>query len=1151
MSKKILGLDIGVNSVGFALVRIGNTPEDSEIIKMGVRIVNEDPDFHGNFYSGNPASKNAARRIKRMIRRGYQRYKARSTELKETLMDLNMMPDEDLLTKISSLELYELRAKAVSEKISLQELGRIWIHLNQKRGFKSSRKSATKDEDESQYKQRIRELQGRLGEKTIGEYFYEQLIMNPQYRIRDNVLMRSDYMNEFDKIWIEQKKYYSEILTGGPDKPFLKETLYHEIRNEIIYYQRPLKSQKGSVSECRFEKYHKTAPKSSPLFQEFRIWQQLNNLEIETKSGIITRPCREDKLKIYKELHNPRAINNKGRLSPTSIGKILGYKPREVSINYDEGIEGNKTYLTLYRALEKAGIENLESFLEFNVDEVNVEQPLSKIWHLTYSIEDEDLLVNALCKNYPFSKAQAKIIAENVGYTSDYSSLSSRAIRKIIPYLDNGLTYDKACLKAGYNHSDSGLPDENTLLSSMPVVKPNELRNPVVEQVLNQVVNVVNAIINTYGKPDEIRVELARELKNNAKKRKEIEKSNREHEKENLNIASRLKNEHGFTRVNGMDLFRYRLWEETKHICLYSGRNIPFADVYNGATEIEHILPKSRAFDNSMSNYILSYRNENSSKDQETAFDYMSTKSVEALAQYKETIYSLYEDGKISRTKKDKLLMRGEDIPDNFIERQLKDTQYIASETLYRLKRVFKYVRSTTGSVTSLLRSAWELDHVLKEVNLEKYTQLGQVYDRVIKDKQGNEKTVKDIKDWSKREDHRHHAIDALVIALTNQSIIQRLNSLNADYLTYKELGTSALEFATPIKNLRSITKLHLDSIVISFKKTGTKVLSRKINKIKSKSGKDPQETWVPRGSLHEDTIFAKAKFYEKVPLNIKFDIRLIDQVVSESVGKLLLDRLAENGNNSNMAFSKLDKNPLLFNGVPITEVLVWRYFHTKRIRLSQNLTSAQVDKIFDKGIKEIIRTRIYEKGSIKEAFKDIEAEPVWLNKEKGIKIKSITVSDSGSLSKVRNGYAYTKGNHHSIIYTDDNGNFSEKVVSFWEATENCLQNLASKGSINPLIDTRPNENGWRVYTTLQINDLFMLGKDPSTVDWNNLHEVKEAVKYIFRVQKMSKGDYFFRHIYESTITRSNNFAFRRITTLKKFAEIYKLPVNIIGRILL
>jgi CRISPR-associated endonuclease Csn1 len=151
----------------------------------------------------------------------------------------------------------------------------------------------------------------------------------------------------------------------------------------------------------------------------------------------------------------------------------------------------------------------------------------------------------------------------------------------------------------------------------------------------------------------------------------------------------------------------------------------------------------------------------------------------------------------------------------------------------------------------------------------------------------------------------------------------------------------------------------------------------------------------------------------------------------------------------------------------------------------------------------------------------------------------------------VRNGYAYTKGNHHSIIYTDDNGNFSEKVVSFWEATENCLQNLASKGSINPLIDTRPNENGWRVYTTLQINDLFMLGKDPSTVDWNNLHEVKEAVKYIFRVQWMSKGDYFFRHIYESTITRSNNFACRRITSLKKFAEIYKLPVNIIGRILL
>lgn len=250
--KNVLGLDIGVNSVGFALVQMGADKDDSAIITSGVRIVNEDPDFHGKFYTGNKASKNAGRTTKRMIRRLNNRYKQRRTSLIEILEANSMMPDEDLLLRITSLELYALRDKARREKISLQELGRIWLHLNHKRGFLSNRKSKSSEESNSEYLQKVQELEQLVKYSSIGSYFYEQLLKNPYFRVRENVFPRAAFIKEFDDIWMRQQEYYPQILTGGPGQ-FTKNTLYQIVRNEIIYFQRPLKSQKHLVSFCRFE----------------------------------------------------------------------------------------------------------------------------------------------------------------------------------------------------------------------------------------------------------------------------------------------------------------------------------------------------------------------------------------------------------------------------------------------------------------------------------------------------------------------------------------------------------------------------------------------------------------------------------------------------------------------------------------------------------------------------------------------------------------------------------------------------------------------------------------------------------------------------------------------------------------------------------
>jgi CRISPR-associated endonuclease Csn1 len=682
----------------------------------------------------------------------------------------------------------------------------------------------------------------------------------------------------------------------------------------------------------------------------------------------------------------------------------------------------------------------------------------------------------------------------------------------------------------------------------MRSVKPNELRNPVVEQVLNQVANVVNGLVDEFGKPSEVRLELARELKSNAKKRSRITKLNRELESRNKQIKDNLLQEHQFKRVNGRDLLRYRLWDETERMCLYSGKPIPLADLYNGATEIEHILPKSRSFSNSMSNLIVAYQSENKAKDQMTAYEYMRSKGDKALEIFVSKVNELHQSKKITKAKKDNLLSRGEDIPKDFLDRQKNDTQYIAKEAVSRLKEVFPKVHTTTGSVTDFLREKWELSHVMKEVNLEKYRALGLTEKQTIKDSKGNDKEIEVITDWSKRDDHRHHAVDALIVALTNQSIIQRLNNLNQDYERYKDLKESPLNFPEPIPNLRAKAREELENMLISFKKPNGKVLSKKVNKIKTKQGLKEQVTWVPRGALHEDTIMGKIKRYEKVPLNKKFD--RVEDVVSEGLKQVLKTRLEQFNNDPSLAFSNLDRNPILYGGIKVENVVVWDYSFAKRIALSENLTSAQVEKIMDTKVKQLVQDRIAEAGSIKAAFKQYSENPIYLDAARKIPVWRISVFDEGSLQKVRDGYVYLKGNHHAIIYTDGNGNFRDRVVSFWEAVEHAIHNLRTTGSVYPLMDTSPDENGWQVYTTLQINDLFVIGLDPTEVDFFNPVNRKLIAKHTYRVQKLSKGDYNFRHQYETTLERKTDFAFKRIQTLKYFKGIHKVRISGTGNII-
>ena len=280
------------------------------------------------------------------------------------------------------------------------------------------------------------------------------------------------------------------------------------------------------------------------------------------------------------------------------------------------------------------------------------------------------------------------------------------------------------------------------------------MRNPVVEKILNQMVNVVNEIIATYGKPDEIRIELARELKKSAKERKEmseaISKSSADHEK----IRMILVEEFGLTNPSRNDVIRYKLYRELESNgfhTLYSDTYVSQEKLFSKDFDIEHIIPQAKLFDDSFSNKTLEARQINIEKSNSTAYDFVERKyGEEYLKKYVGKVEKLFQNGVISKAKRNKLLMAEADIPQGFIERDLRETQYIAKLAKSMLEDLVKHVVSTSGSITDRLREDWQLVDVMKELNWDKYDILGMT--EVALDKDG--RRIYKIKDWTKRNDH-------------------------------------------------------------------------------------------------------------------------------------------------------------------------------------------------------------------------------------------------------------------------------------------------------------------------------------------------------------------------------------------------------------
>lgn len=1160
--KTILGLDLGVGSIGWAIVTEDN--ENQTLVDTGVRVIPIDTETSNNFSKGVATSKNQDRRLKRSARRNNHRYKLRRQFLTQHLKSLNLFPINSNLFELSALELYGLRNKAINEKIQLEELARIWYHLNQKRGYIDSRKGSTEEAD-TKYVEKIKESSKNiyLTHKTVGSYFFDELKKDPLRRIKsgddkNNIFLIEDYKKEFDLIWDTQKKYYPEILN---------ESNYEIIRNQIIYFKRKLKSQKHLIGTCRFEKHHKVLPISSPLALEIRIWQDINNLIIKSKYNEIFNLTLDQKIELFEYLNNNQKITEKELLKKFNYPATKN----EFSINFEKEIKGNsfKHKLNLIFKKHNSSFKLFEKFDPILPD--FDKHPYFQLWHLLYSVEESKDLKESLKIKFEFSDELIDDLIK-IPIKNDFASLSSRAARKILPFLRQGKMYSEACLLAGYNHSNSINKEDNENRELLEVqdlkhIKPNELRNPTVEKILNQLINLLKALDNKGYKFDEIRIELARDLKKNAKQRQKITDQNRKNENENKSIEALLRDEHGFKNVSKRDIEKYKLWKEFDGRSPYEPNiGIELQDLFDKAKyEIEHIIPKSRYFDDSFNNKTIARVHINKSKDNSTAFDFMSSRNDEDLHQYLEFI----KHSKVSETKKRYLKMPGDQIPEDFINRQLNETRYIAKETLKILKNVCRNVFSTSGSVTDYLKHHWGYDNVLMDLNFERVSP----DEIIIKEINGQKRKV--IKNWDKRLDHRHHALDAIIIACTKQSIINTLNRLNSSSLESTNLKSISIKNSAPF-DFQTV-KNKISEILVSFK-PGKKVATLKkvnLNKWKKKPGNFEQVMLVPRGPLHEESVYGMIKKYSKpIPLEKIIDI---NSIAVDWQKKLVEDYVKNHENNWEKAKKNLKKSPIVYDSNKILDkAVIFFEKPVKKYNLQYSSTNKfdlkAAESIVNENVKKIVIHRLSLFDNKPElAFKNLTEDPLYLNKDNNIVIKSVRcytkttddqikpensgyfplhVSKNGKTLNLKNSknlsdltpIDYVKGgsNHHIAIYEDLNGERYEEVVSFFEAFERKRNNEAVIRREHPL--------GNKLITSLQQNEMFVFGI--SEIELKELiakRNYSVISKYLYRVQKIASKDYTFRHHLETKLNDDKNSReqkkYLRITSLKNFSGI-KLRVN-------
>jgi CRISPR-associated endonuclease Csn1 len=1126
---KILGLDLGTNSIGWALIE-----KDKSIIDAGVRIFPEGVDNLGE--GQNEKSKNFVRREFRQIRRQIFRRKLRKRKLLKELSKQNMCPLNAEQIKRwyktgdfpDTLELHEwlkenpylLRSRALYEAITLMQLGRIFYQIAQHRGFLSNSRSAGTNEkeegaifqgNESIGKIGITETEKQIGESTLGSYLAsiypeeKKTYQDGSPRIRNRYTTRQMYINEFEKIWNSQKKYHEELTNdlketfGGRKKDGYKS-------DGILFFQRPLRTQKYLVGKCTFERKKTKCPASTITYELYRAHQFINTIECDGKS--LDEQQRKIVLEILLSKEEPKFKEIRKKLIKA-----------DGNFNYEDDYKCPGSW-TISKLSSKRFFG--EKWFEFS------EKEQEDIWHTLYFFDDRDELKKYAIKKWGFEEERAIKISK-FNLEDGYASLSKKAMLNILPFLQMGFIYDiavalggiknafgkeweklgdknkefilsnipeivRAKIKGGYINElknllkkEFGLNDEqlqklyhhsssinkSDVVSKLPVSKEADkeianLRNPIVATSLFELRKLVNAILDEHGKVDEIKVELARDLKISKDKRNKIRLEQTRLERQHEEIKKRLR-EHNQV-ITHENILKYKLWEECQHTCPYTGKEINIKQLFSGEVQIEHIFPWSRSLDDSYINKTLCFAEENGKKGEKTPYEFYHAQGTAKWEEVKARTLKLFYTTKEFplRYEKFKRLVAEKLDEEEFISRQLNDTRYISREAKSYLEKICNNVKVAPGQMTANLRDKWGLNSILNP--------------------QYDAKT---------RDDHRHHAIDALVLSCFQQHHLQEISKWNRYNRKY-----DLKDFPVPWVNFRQDAEKTISEILVSHKQTNRVLNSRKYKSRKEgiEDGKRITKTYINKGvaardSLHEATVYGlrnnsmgEKGYHVRKPLQGLTEAT-IPKIVDVAVKALVYQRLQERG-------LEVDTK----NGKPLTQ------------------TKEQKDKF-----KQAFDVPIY--------LKNKNGDPVPIRK---VRVQE-NIGNAEQLTRSKNQWVNPKNNFAVLIYKKKDGALVEEVVTFWVAAERKNQGLSVFKL--PL-------DGKEIVTTLRINDMFLLNISDEEFE-SNKNNFAFLFSHLFRVQKLSSKFYEFRHHSAATLESDQSPFYHRINSLGKTGWLKLNPIKI------
>ena len=898
----ILGLDIGAASIGWALVERTDGKPD-KLRTLGVRAfspgVSEDITA---IRAGRDSSPAVPRREARLRRRQLARRRHRLTKLTHILQEAGLLPPgqiesgDDLMAYFIELDRelfsqdarraephllpYALRARALDERLTPHEFGRALYHLAQRRGFLSNRKVKPKpagapqtdeEKEEGKVKTAIGELAQKMqesGARSLGEYLSK---LDPEdKRVRNRYLGRQMLIDEFEKIWTAQVAHHPDILTDS----------LRDAAREAIFFQRPLKSQRHLIGACDHEKRARRAPLASLVAQRFRLLQKVNDLKISLPDGRVRKLTPEERAKLID------ALERQGDLKFSKIRSLLQLPKKNCHFNFEtegeKGLIGNRT------ASKLAAVFGDQRWTEFP------EKERSRVVDEMRSIHNRDALKRRAAMLWNLDDEAAQKLSE-VPLEEGYSNLSRKALAKLLPLMEESMPYASARKEI---YGDEPGPQIRPDLPRLDTVL--DVRNPTVQRALTELRKVVNAILRQHGRPDEVRIELAREMKKNRKDRKRIHANNTANREARESAAQEIQREIGIANPTRNDELKLLLAEECGWACPYTGKTISWDALFGDHPQfdIEHIIPFSRSLDNSFMNKTLCDAEENRSHKHNNT-------PREAYGNRPERWQGILDrvkkfPGHSGRVKLQKFQMEDLAALDDFTTQQLNDTRYASRLAIEYIGLLYgagasgvdaegrRRVHAGRGALTSFLRGRWGLNSILG----------------------AGQKT---------RDDHRQHAIDAVITALTDPATIKRLS----DAAQKAPLEKNALfaEMPPPWEGFLDDVRAAIHDTTVSHR------VSRKV-----------------AAALHEQTIYSKRHPDEngKECVHIRKPLqdlspKDIDAIVDPAVRECVRDKLAELGHTApKKAFTDRGNHPTLRakdgREIPIHKVRIRKSETTKRI---------------------------------------------------------------------------------------------------------------------------------------------------------------------------------------------------------------------------